>query len=130
MHVHLSVCYHLISMIARLCYIKKKKTYQQKAAAENARKNKRIVLKLFSFSLAVSYCFVSGSFQTKRMYSGPNVSCVNWMKRQSVVCPKHAFLPCWMAVQYVARVHFSASSFYFFLYVYMYMHVLYTVYWI
>ena len=30
----------------------------------------------------------------------------------SVVCPKHAFMPCWIAVQYVARaLHFSASSF-------------------
>ena len=28
-------------------------------------------------------------------------------------CPKHAFMPCWIAVQYVARVlHFSASSLY------------------
>ena len=30
----------------------------------------------------------------------------------SVVCPKHSFMPCRIAVQYVARVlHFSASSF-------------------
>ena len=29
----------------------------------------------------------------------------------SVVCPKHAFMPSWRVVQYVARVlHFSASS--------------------
>ena len=30
----------------------------------------------------------------------------------SFVHPKHAFMPCWIAVKYVARVlHFSASSF-------------------
>ena len=29
----------------------------------------------------------------------------------SFVHPKHAFMPCWIAVEYVARVlHFSASS--------------------
>ena len=31
----------------------------------------------------------------------------------SFVHPKHAFMPCWIAVEYVARfLHFSASSFF------------------
>ena len=58
--------------------------------------------------------FFSGSFQaayTKSMYSGPTISYVNRMECWSVVCPKHAFMPCWIAAQYVARVlHFCASS--------------------
>ena len=58
--------------------------------------------------------FFSGSFQAvyiKSMYSGPIISCVNCVERWSVICPKHAFMPCWIAAQYVARVlHFSASS--------------------
>ena len=46
------------------------------------------------------------------MYSDPTISYVNHVKRLNVVCPKHAFMPCWIAaVQYVARgLHFSASS--------------------
>ena len=49
--------------------------------------------------------FFSGSFQamyTKSMYSGPTVSCVNRMERWSVICPKHAFMPCWIAAQYAS----------------------------
>ena len=32
-------------------------------------------------------------------------------QHEVTVCPKHAFMLCWIAVQYVARVlHFSAST--------------------
>ena len=61
------------------------------------------------------YHFFSGSFQavyTKSMYSGLIISCVNRVECWSVICPKHAFVPCWIAAQYLAMVlHFSASSF-------------------
>ena len=50
---------------------------------------------------------------TEGMYSGPKVSCVNCVERWSVViCPKHAFVSCWIATQYIVRVlHFSTFSF-------------------
>ena len=54
--------------------------------------------KLNKFFLPVwLFRFVSGSFQavyTESMHSGPTVSCVNCVKCQSVVCPKHAFMTC------------------------------------
>ena len=57
------------------------------------------------------FLLVSGSFQSVYnkstcRYSGPTVlhilceSC----KTPVVVCPKHAFMSCWIVVQYVARV--------------------------
>ena len=73
---------------------------------------------LNSFVPFWQFLFVNGSFQavyTKSMYFGPTVSCVILAKRQSiVVCPMHAFTPCWIAVQYVTRVlHFSAFRLFF-----------------
>ena len=69
-----------------------------------------------SFFSVWLFPFFSGSFQavyTKSMYSGPTTSCVNHMEHWSVICHKHAFMPCWIVAQYLARVlHFSASSFY------------------
>ena len=57
--------------------------------------------------------FFSGSFQavyTKSMYFGPIISCVNHVECWSIICPKRALMPCWIAARYVARVlHFSAS---------------------
>ena len=50
--------------------------------------------------------FFSGSFQAvyiKSMYSNPTISCVNRVERWSVICLKHAFMPCWIAALYVAR---------------------------
>ena len=68
-------------------------------------------LVLFQFSC---FALFIGSFLelcTKSMYSGPTMSCVNHVKHWSVVCSKHTFMPCWIAVQYVVRVlYFSASS--------------------
>ena len=38
-------------------------------------------------------------------------SLLHAQREASVVCSKHAFIPCWRAVQYVARVlYYSASS--------------------
>ena len=67
-----------------------------------------ISLVLFRFG-----CFtlsVEADFQAVYILIQTAISCVNRMKHQSVVCPKHAFMSsCWIAVQYVARVlHFSA----------------------
>ena len=46
----------------------------------------------------------------QKYFSCPTISYVLLCKT-SVVCPKHAFMPCWIAVEYVVRVqHFSASS--------------------
>ena len=50
-----------------------------------------------SFVLVWLFHFFSGSIQAvyiKSMYSGPTISCVNRVKRWSVICPKHAFMPC------------------------------------
>ena len=45
-------------------------------------------------------------------FCSKNILC-GLYEHPSVVCPKHAFMPCWIAVQYVARVlYFSASSFF------------------
>ena len=61
---------------------------------------------LLTFDDDNMFQFFSGSFQavyTKSMYFGPIISCVNRMERWSVICPKHAFTPCWIAAQYVAK---------------------------
>ena len=75
-----------------------------------------MLAKLMFISLVLftvwQFHFVSGNFQTayaKIMYSSPTISCVNHMKCQSVVCPKRAFMPCWIAV--VRVLHFSVSLF-------------------
>ena len=69
---------------------------------------------LLTFDDDNMFQFFSGSFQavyTKSMYFGPIISCVNRVERWSVICPKHVFMPYWIAAQYVARVlHFSAYS--------------------
>ena len=49
--------------------------------------------------------FFSGSFQAvykKSMYSGPIISCVNHVEHRwsvTCICPKHSFMPCWIAAQ-------------------------------
>ena len=73
-----------------------------------------VIVYFISFIPVWLFHFFGGSFQavyTKSMYSGPTISCVNRLERWSVICPKNAFMPCWIAAQYVVRVlHFSASS--------------------
>ena len=68
-----------------------------------------MLAKLMFISLILFWfgCFtlsVEASFQAVYTKSTA-ISCVNLV---SVVCPKHAFMSCWIAVQYVARaLHFS-----------------------
>ena len=63
------------------------------------------------FSLFWLVCFVSESFQavyTKSMHSG---QICESHKTSVVYYPKHALMPCSIAVQYVVRVlYFSATS--------------------
>ena len=56
---------------------------------------------LISFVSVQLFHFFSGSFQAvyiKSMYSGPTISFVNLVERWSVICPKHAFMPCWICI--------------------------------
>ena len=55
---------------------------------------------IISFVSVWLFHFFSGSFQVyiKSMYSGPTISCVNRLERWSVICPKHAFMPCWICI--------------------------------
>ena len=61
------------------------------------------VMIFISFVPVWLFHFFSVSFQAKSMYSSPTISCVNRVKRWSVICLKHAFMPCWIAALYVAR---------------------------
>ena len=54
-----------------------------------------------SFVSVRLFHFFSGSFQAvyiRSMYSGPTMSCLNRVERWSVICPKHAFMPCWICI--------------------------------
>ena len=58
-----------------------------------------------SFVLVWLFHLFSGSIQAvyiKSMYSGPTISCVNRVERWSVICPKHAFMPCWICIFIIA----------------------------
>ena len=58
-----------------------------------------------SFVSVWLFHFFSGSFQAvyiRSMYSGPTISCVNHVERWSVICPKHAFIPCWICIFIIA----------------------------
>ena len=87
----------------------------------NARTCKHDVTCFISFVPVWLFHFVSGSFtealqkfygcslQQKYVFWSNNILCES--HEMSFVHHKHAFMPCWIAVQYVARVpHFSASS--------------------
>ena len=58
------------------------------------------------------FLFVTGSFQAVHTKSLSNSILCESCEMPECCCPKHTFTPCWIAVQYVARVlQFSASSF-------------------
>ena len=74
----------------------------------------RLVSSVFvPVKLAVSFCqwkLYRCSSQQKYVFWSNNILCES--HEMSFVHPKHAFMPCWIAVEYVARVlHFSASSY-------------------
>ena len=49
-------------------------------------------------------------FTAKNAFWSNNILCKS--HEMNFVHPEHAFMPCWIAVEYVARVpHFNASSF-------------------
>ena len=80
----------------------------------NARVCKHDVTHFISF-VPGCYCFILSAealhmqFTAKYVFWSNNILCES--HEMSFVHPKHAFMPCWIAVEYVARVlHYSASS--------------------
>ena len=78
----------------------------------NARMCKHDVTRFISF---VPGCFILSvealqmQFTAKYVFWYNNILCES--HEMSFLHPKHAFMPCWIAVEYVARVlNFSASS--------------------
>ena len=58
-----------------------------------------------SFVSVWLFHFFSGSFQAvyiKSMFFRRTISCVNRVECWSVICPKHAFMPCWICIFFIA----------------------------